>query len=386
MKCQKPPLPRIITNQLFVTCFATLTILGCSPASEPQKPVTPPIPVSLIVAQQAKVPLVLEVVGQTEGPREAEVRARVGGLLMKRLYQEGEPIKAGQAMFLIDPAPYEIAKSQAQAQNAEQKAKLDQAQREEARLRILLAQNAVSHKEYDDALSSVGILNASLQATEASIRQAELNLSYCRVTAPVAGISGRALRSEGSLISVGTDNLLTNIVQNDPLWARFSVSEDELARLRSPKTLTISRIEAILRDGTIYPLPGHLNFAARRVDPKLSTVELRAEFQNPDGIMLPGQFVRIRIVSGARNAFLIPQTAVSQGEQGKFVYVVNTDGTAQIRPIKTDGNEGKNWIVVAGLKSGDQIIADNLLKIRPGSPLKPDTVTAPSAAPAASKP
>lgn len=388
MKCQNHPLPRAICKDWFAACFTALAAFGCSPAPAPQKPAPLPIPVSLIVAQPAQVPLTLEVVGQTEGPREAEVRARIGGLLLKRLYQEGGPVKTGQPLFQIDPAPYEIALSQAKALLAEQKARLDQAQREEARLKNLLTQNAVSGKEYDDAVSSNSILKAALQVAEAGVRQAELNLSYARITAPVAGISGRALRSEGSLVSVGTDNLLTSIVQIDPLWARFSISEDELAQLLSPKTLAISRIEAVLRDGSVYPLPGRLNFAARRIDPKLSTVELRAEFKNPDGILLPGQFVRIRIVSGARNAFLIPQTAVSQGDQGKFVYVAGPDNTAQIRPIKTDGNEGKNWVVVAGLKPGDQVVADNLLKIRPGSPLKPDTATAPAAVPtpAPSKP
>ena len=383
---QNPPSPRTISSQLIAAWFTALAALGCSPAPSPQKPAPPPIPVALIVAQAAQVPLTVEVVGQTEGPRDAEVRARVGGILLKRLYQEGDPVKAGQLLFQIDPVPYEIALNQAKALLAEQKARLDQAQREAARLKSLLAQNAVSQKEYDDDVSSEGVLKAALQAAEAGVRQAELNLSYARITAPVAGISGRVLHSEGSLVSVGTDSLLTNIVQIDPLWARFSVSEDELAQLRSPKALAISRIEAVLRDGTVYPFPGRLNFAARRVDPKLSTVELRAEFQNPDGNLLPGQFVRIRIVSGTRNAFLIPQTAVSQGDQGKFVYVVGPDNAAQIRPIKTEGSEGKNSVVVAGIKPGDQIVADNLLKIRPGSPLKPDTATEPVAAQAATKP
>lgn len=383
---QHLPSPRTISSQLVVAWFTALAALGCSPAPAPQKPAPPPIPVALIVAQPAQVPLTVEVVGQTEGPRDAEVRARVGGILLKQLYQEGDPVKAGQLLFQIDPAPYEIALSQAKALLAEQKARLDQAQREAARLKSLLAQNAVSRKEYDDDVSSEGILKAALQAAEAGVRQAELNLSYARITAPVAGISGRALHSEGSLVSVGADSLLTNIVQIDPLWARFSVSEDELAQLRSPKALAISRIEAVLRDGTVYPLPGRLNFAARRVDPKLSTVELRAEFKNPDGILLPGQFVRIRIVSGSRNAFLIPQTAVSQGDQGNFVYVVGPDNAAQIRPIKTEGSEGKNLVVVAGIKPGDQVVADNLLKIRPGSPLKPDTATAPVSAQTTTKP
>jgi membrane fusion protein (multidrug efflux system) len=383
MKCLNRPFPRAVSRNLFAAFCAALTALGCSPAPAPQKPAPTPIAVSLIVAQPTQVPLTLEVVGQTEGPRDAEVRARVGGILQKRLYQEGEPVKAGQPLFQIDPVPYEIALNQAKAMQAEQKARLDQAQREAARLKGLLAQNAVSQKEYDDAASSEGILKADVQSAEAGVRQAELNLSYARVTAPVAGISGRAQRSEGSLVSVGSDSLLTNIVQIDPLWARFSVSEDELAQLRSTKALASSRIEAVLLDGTVYPLPGRLNFAATRVDPKLSTVELRAEFKNADGILLPGQFVRIRIISGAREAFLIPQTAVSQGDQGKFVYVVGPDNAAQIRPIKTEGSEGKNWVVVAGLKPGDQLVADNLLKIRPGSPLKPDVATAPSAAPPA---
>lgn len=365
---------------------AILLVGGCSrrDSSASAEKAQEAVPVSVIEAKIEQVPLALEAIGQAEGSREVEVRARVGGILVKRLYQEGSPVKAGQLLFEIDRAPYEIALAQAKGQLAEQKARADQARREAARLKGLLDQRAISQKEYDTATSDNAVAEAGLQAAEAAVHQAELNLSYATVTAPAAGFSGRAEHSEGALITIGADSLLTTIVQTNPLWIRFGIADSDLAKLRGTGSShrAISRVEALLPDGSSYGRPGRVNFEAAVVDRQLGTVNLRAEFDNPDGTLIPGQFVRIRLLAGTRSAVLVPQAAVLQNDQGAQVYVVGSDGKAQLQTIKTDGWWGSNWIALSGLKPGDRIIVDNLLKLKKGTPVKLDAAKQTSAAPA----
>lgn len=344
------------------------------PAGPPQGGKPAPVPVTIIEMHPAQVPTSMEAVGQTEGAKEVEVRARVGGILEKQLYREGEPVKAKQALFQIDRAPLEIALAQARAQLAEQKAKVEQTAREASRLKGLAALQAISQREYDDALSAAAIAQAALQAAEAKTREAELNLSYATVTAPVPGISGRSVRSEGTLVSTGTDSLLTTIVQVNPIWVRFSLSDSELAQLPGGrlKPDTVRGIELILPDGSVFPARGRLNFAASQIDPKLGTLQLRAEFDNPDTLLLPGQFVRARVLTGQREgAFLVPQTAVMQSDLGRSVFVVGANNTAEMRPVNTGEWRGKDWVILGGLKAGDQVIVDNLIKLRPGAPVMP---------------
>ncbi|MCX7162954.1 MAG: efflux RND transporter periplasmic adaptor subunit [Betaproteobacteria bacterium] len=363
---------------LLAACLA-LALGACSPPAQQAATAKPALPVTILEAKLSTLPFSLDAVAQTEGQREAEVRARVGGVLLKRLYHEGDAVKAGQPLFQIDRAPFEIALSQAQAQLAEQQARLAQTSREAGRLKDLLADQAVSRKEYEDMASNRSIAEAAVKAAEASVQLATLNLSYATVVAPIAGVSGRALRSEGSLVSTGSDSLLTSIVQSNPLWARFSVTDSDLAVLRKAPAapLQLARVEAILPDGTTYPLPGRLNFEARQVDPRLATIQLRAEFDNPDGRMLPGQFLRVRLVGGERKAVLLPATAVTQGELGFFVFIVGADGTAQIRPVQTAGWHENQWVVIAGVSAGDKVIVDNLMKLRPGAPVSADIKPSP---------
>lgn len=341
------------------------------------------LPVTILEARPQSVPASIELVGQTEGAREVEVRARIGGILQQRLYQEGDSVKAGQPLFRIDPAPFEIALAQARAQRAELAAKSEQATREARRLQGLLAQQAVSQREHDDAQSAAAMAVASLQASDAKVREAELNLSYTTVTAPVAGVTGRALRSEGSLVTAGSDSLLTTLVQVNPLWVRFSAGEGELSQVAGKRLTarTVKAVELIMPDGSVLPTKGRINFIASQLDPKLGTQSLRAEFDNPEGALLPGQFVRVRVQTGMRDGvFLVPQTAVMQGEQGRFVYVVGDKDVVQPRPVKTGEWRGKDWVILDGLKPGERIAVDNLIKLRPGATVKP---LQPGAAPAA---
>ncbi|MEP7371241.1 MAG: efflux RND transporter periplasmic adaptor subunit [Nitrosospira sp.] len=326
------------------------------------------LPVSVIEAQPTSVPISAEAVAQTEGAKEVEIRPRVGGILLKRLYEEGAAVKAGQPMFQIDPVPYQNALAQARAQLAEQKARIKQAAREENRLRELLDTQAISQREYDNAVSDSAIITAALQQAEARVRDAELNLSYTTVTAPVNGVSGRFRFSEGALVEAYA-SLLTTLVQLSPIWVRFSLSDSELAQLGGPlNEENVQHVVLVLPDGTEYEKKGKLNFAASQINPALGTQQLRATFENTDQRLLPGQFVRARVITGERDGvFLIPQVAVQTSDLGKSVYVMNEKNEATIRPVVAGRWIGKDWVILEGLKAGDKVIVDNIIKLRPGT-------------------
>ena len=336
-----------------------LTLGACSQQAEPPK-MGGALPVTVLEMQPRSVPNAVEIVAQTEGAKETEVRARVGGILMKQLYQEGATVKAGQPLFQIDRSTYEIAL-------AEAKAKADQTERELTRMKKLVDIQGVSRKEYDDAISAN-------ELAQAALRQAQLNLSWTLVTAPVDGISGRAAKSVGNLVTVGSDSLLTSVYQNDPMWVRFSISTNEAARLPGGRLTpdTVTGVELVLPDGSVFPVKGKLNFMASTIDPTLGTRQLRAEFKNTEGRLLPGQFVRIRLLAGETGGvFLVPQSAVIQSEQGNLVMTADADNKVAPRPIKTGEWFGKDWIVLGGLKAGDKVIVDNLMKLKPGAPVDP---------------
>lgn len=342
----------------------------------------PPLQVALLAVQPARVPVTLEAVGTLEGLREVEVRARVAGTLQQQLYQEGEPVAAGAALFRIDRAPLAIAADAARAAVAQAEARAEQARRENGRLATLVAERAISQREADDATSNARATQAALLAARAQLREAELNLGYTTVAAPVAGVAQRALRPVGALLTPGTDaGLLTTVVQVDPIRVRFALAEAEAAQVRAARARQVRLLGA---DG--QPLPGvgtgRLDFAASVMDRSLGTVPMRAEFANPGGRLLPGQFVRAQIVVGEQDAFLVPQAAVQSGDQGRFVWVAGADGKASPRPVQAGPWQGKDWVIRSGLAAGDKVIVDNLLKLRPGAPVVP--APPPQAASAAS--
>jgi len=326
----------------------------------------------LQVAPQ-RVPIALESVAQVEGSKEVEVRARVAGILHQRIYAEGEVVNAGTPMFQIDPVPFEIALAQASAQLAQERARNEQASREAARLKPLAEQKAISQREYDDAATALKLSNATLQSAEARLREAELNLSYTLVKAPVSGVSGRAVRSEGSLISSGQDSLLTTINQVNPIWVRFSLSDSDLAKLPGRRLgRSSTEVGLVLEDGSQFPGKGRINFAATQIDPRLGTQQLRAQFDNRDLRLLPGQFVRVRLVAGQRdNVYLVPQSAVLQNEKGYFVFVLDAESKAAIRSVQPGEWVGTDWTILNGLNPNDRVIVDNLLKLQPGTQVTP---------------
>lgn len=372
---------RVRARHLLPGVLVLLAVLaGCSDAKQEsggpgaQGGQMPALPVTVIEARPTRVPITVEVMAQTEGAKETQVRARVGGVLVKRLYDEGAPVKMGQPLFQIDRAPYEIALAQAQAALVGARAQADQSVREAARMKGLLEKQAISRKEYDDAVSTDAIAQASVQAAEATLRQAQLNLAWTTVTAPVSGQSGRAEKSEGNLIVQGSDNLLTSIHLTNPMWVRFSLAESDTAKLAggrlNPKAVT--GVELVLPDGSVFPRKGRLNYLASQIDPTLGTQQFRAEFDNGDGRLLPGQFVRVRLLTGMRDGvFLVPQTAVIQSEQGRLLMVAGPDNKVAPRPVQAGEWYGKDWVILDGLRAGDRVIVDNLMKLRPGAPVVP---------------
>ncbi|MCB5184174.1 efflux RND transporter periplasmic adaptor subunit [Methylobacillus gramineus] len=371
------------SKKIVVAMMAALTLISCSKSEQQAGPPGggQALPVTVLSIEPTSVPVSAETVAQTEGAREVEIRPRVGGILLKRLYEEGSAVKEGQALFQIDPVPYQIALAQAKAQWAQQKAKIDQTQREADRLKGLLESQSISQREYDNAVSDNSVAQAALQQAEASIREAELNLSYTKVTAPVSGVSGRFQFSEGALVSAN-DSLLTTVVQLSPIWVRFSLSDNELEQLGGRLTeKNVQKISLTLPDGKEYSENGKLNFAASQIDPTLGTQQLRATFNNADKQLIPGQFVRAKVTVGQRDGvFLVPQASVMSSQQGKFVYVVNEKNEATVRPVVAGNWIGSNWVILKGLNAGEKVVIDNLIKIRPGAPVQPHP---PAEAPAA---
>jgi membrane fusion protein (multidrug efflux system) len=322
------------------------------------------LPVSVIEATPTTLPNILEITAQAEGAKETEVRARVGGILVKRLYEEGGAVTAGQPLFQIDPEPFKNALDESQA-------RAKQTAREATRLKGLFSQQAVSRKEFDDATSAN-------EVAQANLKTAQLNLAWTTVTAPVSGISGRAQRSEGNVITTTTDgSLLTSIYQIDPIWVRFGLSSSDTSQLPSGRLDPAQKTEValILPNGKVYEQPGKLNFLSMFIDPKLGTQQMRAEFLNPSNQILPGQFLKIRLTTGKQeNVFLVPQTAVIQNERGFIVWTVGADNKVVPTPLKMGTWLGKNWIVQSGLKPGDRVVIDQIIKIRPGAVVAPTLV------------
>lgn len=365
---------RLLRTRLAAALCLSLLVAACDRggATAPGGPGTAPPPavdVAVVEATLRKVPVMIDTVGRTEGSKEVEIRARVSGILEKRAYTEGSSVTAGTELFRIDRTPFDIALAQAQATLAQETARNDQARREQARLAALARERAISQREADDADANLKASDATLAAAQARVRDASLNLSYTSVVAPIAGIAGRAQRSDGSLVTAGTDSsLLTTLAQTDPLWFRFAVSEDEHALLRTSRGGKVS-VTLLRPDGSEHPVAGRLNFEASTVDTRLGTVQMRAEFANPKLAWLPGQYARARVVIGEEEAMLVPQTAVMQGDRGQFVWVIDDKGGAQPQPVTVGSWLGKDWIIRSGLPAGSKVIVDNLIRMRPGTPV-----------------
>ncbi|MEY4271877.1 MAG: hypothetical protein RL250_743 [Verrucomicrobiota bacterium] len=350
---------------------ALLGLFGCR--QEPTLPPSGPLPVAVIQVSPADLAQTAIAPAQTEGVREVEVRARVTGILQTVNYAEGAKVQAGDLLFRIDPAPYVAAHALAVAQLAQETARAQAATDEAARQAALFAQQAASRKEADDAAALAAAAKGARDAAAAKASLAKLDLDYCEVRSPVAGIAGRRLRTEGTLVTpTGPDGLLTTIVSADEVWARFGLSEDDFHRLfaAGAKEAQGAEVTLLLPNGSAYPVRGKIDFASTQVDTRIGTVQLRARFPNADGGLLAGQFVRARVTGGkAKDAYLVPQLALVQAPSGRSVFVVGAGDRAEVRPVTLGETQGNDIVILAGLRPGDRVILNQLHKLRPGAPV-----------------
>lgn len=362
----------------------------------------PPPEVSVITVEPKDVAFSFEYAGQTVGFKETEVRARVGGILESRLYEEGTRVKAGTVLFQIDPGAYQTQLAAAEAASAVAEAKLNQAKRELARLTPLAAEKAISQKEFDDSKSAAESAEATFKQTRAQVNEAKLNLGYTRVVAPIDGVTGVANKSNGSLLTP-SDSLLTTIVQTDPMYVYFSMPENDYLRISqavSAGTVNLPgvakngglgfEVKLKLADGSTHPVSGKMNFLSEKINTSNGGFDARAQVPNADGRLRPGQFVRV-ILSGAsrKNALAVPQRAVIDGPMGKMLFLVDKDNKLVPRPVELDGWGNGEWVVSKGLQGGERVMVEGVIKAhKPGMVVKPTPFNAnananPSGAPVA---
>lgn len=344
-----------------------LSACGAKEGGGPQAPAgasaPPPTEVDIVTVEPGSVVLTQDLPGRLEAYRSSQVRARVEGIVEKRLFTEGSDVKAGATLFQIDPRNYRSAYESARSD-------LSVARQTVERYKPLLEAKAVSQQEYD-------LAQAKLKQAEAAMSRAQLDFDNTRVPAPIAGRIGRALVTEGALVGRGEATLLATIEQIDPLYANFTQPGADLLRLQQAfkagklKHAGTTQVELVLEDGSVYPMPGKLLFSNLAVDAGTGSVALRAEFPNPSHDLLPGMFVRIRFAeASAENTIKVPQRAVQMTTQGQFVMVVDAESKAAMRPVKVGSMSGGDFVIEEGLQSGDKVIVNGLQKIRPGAPVK----------------
>jgi membrane fusion protein (multidrug efflux system) len=353
----------------------------------------PPTQVGVLTVKPTEVGLATELPGRLEASRVAQVRARAAGILNKRLFKEGSDVKAGQPLFRIDPAPYRASVASAQATLARSQATLTQASAQAERFKPLLDANAISKQDYINAVAAQKVAAADVAAAKAALQSANINLGYASVTSPIAGRIGRALVTEGALVGQGEATQLAVVQQIDPMYVNFTQSANDVLRLRKAvESGQIKRVgtagasvRIVLEDGILYEHPGTLLFTDLTVDATSGQVTLRAEVPNPTGLLLPGMYVRVRLEQAqAESGILLPQQAVTRGSSGDTVMVVAADGKVTPRPVKVGTAVNGQWVVLDGLKSGEQVMVDGFQKLRGNAPVKAvPWVAAASAPPAA---
>lgn len=361
---------------LFALALAT-ALTGCHKQA-PKPAERGPAEVSALTIEPRDTPVSFEYVGQTQSSRQVQIVARVNGFLERRLYTEGSVVKAGQVMFQQDPRPFQAQVDAAKAALAEQQARLKVANDNLARVKPLAARKALSQRELDDATGAAETAAAAVDVAKANLEQAQLNLSYTRIATPVTGVSSYARVQDGQYVNIA-DSQLTYVAQLDPMWVNFSLSENDMLKLRSEQQAGRLRlpakedfeVEVILADGTTFPRKGRITFANADYNQQTGTFMLRATLPNPEGVLRPGQFVRVRVLGAVRpGAVLVPQQAVLQGASGHFVIVVDKDSRAQIRPVEVGPWQGDEWFILKGLAKGDVVVTDGVVRLSPGAPVR----------------
>lgn len=380
---------------LLLLAIPVLASCGSAPPPAP-----PPPEVEVVTVAARPVENVIELPGRIQAVRTAEVRARVDGIVERRLYEEGSDVRAGQALFLIDPREMRAALAAAQATLTRNLATAANAAQDVARFRGLVEQQAISRQENDTAIARLRTAQADVAQARAQVEAARLNLSYTTVTAPISGRAGRGQVTEGALVSAAAGTLMTTIEQLNPIYVNFSQSSSDLlairrdvaaGRLRLP-SLSAVQVELVLEDGTPYGLVGRIDFLDLAIDQETGTAALRAEFPNPARTLLPGQFVRARIHAGTRpDGIVVPQRAVKVSAQNASVMVVGQNNVVAARTVRLGDLQDGNWVIREGLAPGDRVIVNGLQKAMPGQPVRIASgrgrapARAPAAAPAAPK-
>jgi len=375
-------------------------LAGCGQSnSQPAGAAAPPPPeVGVVTVAPGRADLAVELPGRLEAYRVAQVRARAAGILQRRLFTEGTDVKAGQALFEIDPAPYRATLSSAQAQLARAEANLVQAQSLADRYAPLAKTQAVSAQEALTAQAAAMQAKADVAAGKAAVQTAQINLGYAAVTSPIAGRIGRALVTEGALVGQGEATPLAIVQQIDKLYVNFTQSAAEVMRLRQALADgklqragggEAAKVQVLMEDGSVYAQAGKLLFSDLSVDAATGQITLRAELPNPKGLLLPGLYVRVRLAQAeVADAVWLPQQAVARGATGETVLVVADDGSVSARPVKLGPAQDGKAMVLSGLKAGEKVIVDGLQKAKAGGKARPvpwtpgGAASAPAAAPA----
>ena len=380
-----------------VISVVAVVVVGCGKGGAPAGPAAggtpPPAEVGVVTVSLGDVGLITELPGRLEASRVAQVRARAAGILQKRLFREGSDVKAGQALFAIDPAPYAAQVASAKAGQARAEANVAQTTLLADRYKTLVEANAVSKQEYANAVAAQKQAEADVAVAKANVQTASINLGYAAVTSPIAGRIGRALVTEGALVGQGEATQLAVVQQINPMYVNFTQSASEVMKLRSAMesgqfkragAVDAASVRIVLEDGREYSRAGRLLFSDLTVDGTTGQVTLRAEVPNPAGELLPGLYVRVRLEQAqVSNAMTLPQQAVTRTAQGDTVMVVADDGKVSSRAVKVGSAKDNQWVVLSGLKGGEKVIVDGFQKLQPGASVRPVAWQAPGAKPLA---
>ena len=376
------PVRRIAASLLTASIIAVTPFAAFAQAPGGQAP--PPPAVSVETVEPKTLPVTYEYAGRVAASREVEVRARVGGILLQRAFDEGSRVNQGDLLFRIDPATYEAQVALAKAQVLEAQANLNQAKRTEERSRALAQRGASSQATLDDAVSARQLGEAQVAAAMAQLQTANLSLDYATVQAPVSGITSLQQVPEGSLLASG--DLLTKINQLDPIYVNFSAADTEAesirellasGRLQGATAATDLKVSVRFGDGTEYAKAGTIDFTSTSIDTQTGTILSRAVLPNPESRLLPGQFVRLEVQGlSIENAITLPTEALMQGPQGTFVYTLGKDDVAEVRPVTVGRDLDQQIVISDGLKGGETVIVKGVVKVRPGAPVKPEPVEA----------
>lgn len=364
---------------IFVGLLSCASALALGACGESQPPAPPPPAVGFVTLKTETVPLVNELPGRIVAVETADVRPQISGVIRRRLFEEGAYVRAGQLLYEIEDAPYRASLAQAQGALARARAAISATTLQAQRYRDLVGINAVSRQEYDNAVATAEQARADVVAQRGAVQAAQVNQNFTRIRAPISGRTGRSLFTPGALVQAGQADALTTIQRTDRVYVDITQSAAQIVDLKQAmlrggiSAADGARIQLLLPNGSTYPVEGRLQFSEVSVEPTTGAVTLRASFPNPDGLLLPGMYVRARLVEGQKtNAVLAPQQGISRDARGRATaLVVGKDNKAAMRQVEVGRAVGDKWIVTKGLAAGDRLIVEGLVNLKPGTPVRP---------------